>query len=81
MAFKEFSEEFEKLEVCHLGPDTLSPEDEGDASEEERKWEGTVCDGSWKKRVNAGGCRNFAGESRSGREFKMNRQNATCDRL
>ena len=62
MSFKDFSDEYEKLEICHLGPDTLQDPDEGDAADDERKWEGTVCDGSWKRRVNAGGCRNYAGE-------------------
>jgi len=60
MSYKDFSGEYEKLEICHLGPDTLAAVDN---DEEDTKWEGSVCDGSWKRRVNAGGCRNFAGEA------------------
>jgi hypothetical protein len=56
MAFNDFVRNFHKLEICLLTPGTLS-ESRG------RKWEVTTEDGSWMRRVNAGGCRNYLGES------------------
>ena len=53
MSFTDFSKEFQRLEICYLGPDTLV---EGDD-----KWEAKLMEGSWKKRVNAGGCANYKG--------------------
>ncbi|KAK2177398.1 hypothetical protein NP493_599g02062 [Ridgeia piscesae] len=68
MSYKDFSGEYEKLEICHLGPDTLAAVDN---DEEDTKWEGSVCDGSWKRRVNAGGCRNFADTFWTNPQFRV----------
>jgi len=54
ISFPDFQREFTKLEICHLGPEYS----DGDASAKKR-WEMTPQNGSWRKRVNAGGCRNF----------------------
>jgi len=54
MSYTDFKDEFMRLEICYLGPDTL--EEEGAA--EVRKWEGTLHEGSWRRYVNAGGCAN-----------------------
>jgi len=53
MSFRDFVDNFQRLEICYLGPDSWS-EDE----ERPHKWEGTLFEGGWKRRVNAGGCRN-----------------------
>lgn len=56
MSYQDFIEAFHKLEICNLGPESPL-----DARKHKRKWEGTKLYGSWKKNVNAGGCRNFLG--------------------
>lgn len=56
MAYKDFVKNFEKLEICFLGPDSLAEKEE---KQGKRKWEGMLFEGSWRKRVNAGGCRNY----------------------
>jgi calpain len=53
ISFPDFFREFTKLEICHLGPDY------SDDTSPKRRWEMTAQNGSWRKRVNAGGCRNF----------------------
>lgn len=56
MSFEDWKNQFEKLEICNLGPDSL---DEEDASNGQIRWESTAEKGEWIPRVNAGGCRNF----------------------
>jgi len=51
MSYSDFSKNFKKLEICNLGP-TLE-----DNSTSHYKANNT--DGSWRKNVTAGGCRNF----------------------
>jgi len=47
--------------MCSLGPDSTS---EGMAEgDNKNKWESKQESGQWIRRVNAGGCRNFLGES------------------
>ncbi|XP_067682786.1 calpain-9-like isoform X2 [Haliotis asinina] len=55
MAFQDFKENFTKLEICNLGPDSLDEADLGN----KKKWEVNVQHADWKRRVNAGGCRNY----------------------
>ncbi|XP_049633518.1 LOW QUALITY PROTEIN: calpain-9-like [Suncus etruscus] len=52
MAFKDFKNHFDKVDICNLTPDAL----EEDAL---HKWEVTVHQGSWVRGSTAGGCRNF----------------------
>jgi len=52
---------FQRLDICYLGPDSLSD----DGMSGRMKWEGTLFEGSWRRRVNAGGCRNYPGLSSS----------------
>lgn len=59
MSFEDWSTEFQRLEICYLGPDTLLDEDEGELADSVGKWEGNLNIGSWRRRVNAGGCRNY----------------------
>jgi len=56
MSFQDFSKNFQKVEICNLGPDSVIE----DVSNK-KTWEQTLNEGCWKKRVNAGGCRNFLG--------------------
>ena len=56
MSFQDWSSNFQKLEICHLGVDDL---DDPLDREKGRHFEATMSEGSWIKRVNAGGCRNF----------------------
>lgn len=55
MSYPDFTRNFHKLEICLLTPGTL-------CEERGRRWELTSEDGSWKQRVNAGGCRNYLSE-------------------
>ena len=61
MAFNDWATNFGRLEICYLGRDSLASGDEVDeeSAAEIYKWEGTLLEGSWKSRVNAGGCANF----------------------
>jgi len=52
MSYNDFIANYQKVEICNLGPDSL-------LVDHKRKWECTMHDGSWKAKVNAGGCRNF----------------------
>jgi hypothetical protein len=55
MSIDDYSENFTKLEICHLGP-------EYDDGKTARKcWERRMERGSWKKNVSAGGCHNNKG--------------------
>jgi len=54
MSFRDFTDNFQRLDICYLGPDSLS-HDKADRV----KWEGTLFEGSWRRHVNAGGCRNY----------------------
>ncbi|KAL5008174.1 hypothetical protein ScPMuIL_013755 [Solemya velum] len=56
MSFKDWSNNFEKLEICNLSPDAL---DEGDDPSGKKRWETKSESGEWIPRVNAGGCRNY----------------------
>ena len=51
---------YQKMEICNLSADSLT-----DASASKKRWEMTASDGCWKKRVNAGGCRNYLGRQYS----------------
>ena len=56
MSYQDFVKNYQKLEICNLGADSLT-----DMSSADKRWEMTANDGCWKKRVNAGGCRNYLG--------------------
>ncbi|ESO90128.1 hypothetical protein LOTGIDRAFT_124076 [Lottia gigantea] len=56
MSFKDFISNFEKLEICNLGPDSMV----GEGGEDEQKCFSAISEhGGWSRRVNAGGCRNY----------------------
>ena len=58
MSCEDWQKNFQKLEICNLGPDSL---DEEEASQGKKRWEVTAHVGEWIPRVNAGGCRNYLG--------------------
>ncbi|XP_073792402.1 calpain-8 isoform X1 [Danio rerio] len=51
MAYSDFIQQFSKLEICNLTPDTLS-------SEEVNRWSYSQFEGNWRVGSTAGGCRN-----------------------
>lgn len=60
MSYQDFSSNFQKLEICNLGPDEHTAED--DEGEERKRWAVTSENGAWTSRVSAGGCRNYLGK-------------------
>jgi calpain, invertebrate len=56
MSYKDFVSNFDRLEICYLGPDSLVKDEELKGT---RKWESCSFDGAWHRRINAGGCRNY----------------------
>ena len=70
MSFTDFTKNFQKLEICNLGPDSMSSSSittidsidfENAPSSTKKSWEQSNQLGSWKRHVNAGGCRNYLG--------------------
>ena len=59
MSYEDFVRNFDQLEICYLGPDSV---EDLDLQSEEAKWEGCLFEDGWRRRVNAGGCRNYIGE-------------------
>ena len=57
MSFQDFTSNFQKVEICNLGPESIT-----EGTSNKKRWEATKLEGSWKKRVNAGGCRNYLGQ-------------------
>ncbi|XP_034837477.1 calpain-A isoform X5 [Maniola hyperantus] len=57
MAFKDFCSNFDRVEICNLNPDSLDPEECPEGCT--KKWEMSVFEGEWVRRVTAGGCRNY----------------------
>jgi len=67
MSFQDFTDNFQKLEICNLGPDSL---DEGDLADKKR-WECHKTHAGWVKRVSAGGCRNYLETFWTNPQFRM----------
>nr|XP_033793891.1 calpain-9 isoform X2 [Geotrypetes seraphini] len=65
MTFEDFSEYFDKVEICNLTPDALD-------DNTKRKWEVTVHEGSWVRGSTAGGCRNFLETFWTNPQIKLN---------
>ena len=57
ISFQDFKHNFKSLEICNLGPDSLTSDSLG--GKQKHRWEMCVENGRWKKRVSAGGCWNF----------------------
>ncbi|XP_029654544.1 calpain-2 catalytic subunit-like [Octopus sinensis] len=58
MSYKEWLANFTRVQICHLGPDSLTMEDSAKFSW--KSWNATIEHSAWVRRVNAGGCRNYA---------------------
>ncbi len=58
MCYDDFVREFEKLEMCALGPQSLETEEGG----KNVAFQMTIEHGGWQPGVSAGGCRNFLGK-------------------
>jgi calpain, invertebrate len=58
MSFEDFVKNFTKLEVCHLGLESLGDPTMTMSKKKKTRWESVTHHGAWKKNVNAGGCRN-----------------------
>ena len=54
MSFEDFFKYFDKLEICHLGPDSARK-----GGGQANNWEGRTEKGAWVRGSSAGGCRNF----------------------
>lgn len=52
MSFQDFTKNFQKVEICHLGVEGMDDDGKG-------FWKASNLEGAWHKRVNAGGCRNY----------------------
>ncbi|XP_055839215.1 calpain-A isoform X2 [Episyrphus balteatus] len=56
MSFQDFLNNFDRVEICNLSPDSLTDEEQHNGK---RKWETSMFEGEWTAGVTAGGCRNF----------------------
>lgn len=56
MSYSDFTKYFNKLEICHLSPES---DLENKAGKPKTKWEMCLENAEWQKNVTAGGCRNF----------------------
>ncbi|MFH4983962.1 hypothetical protein AB6A40_010671 [Gnathostoma spinigerum] len=61
MSFQDFAINFDKIEICNLGPaemDKIATDSSGLTAED--SWATYVYESSWEKGHTAGGCRNYA---------------------
>jgi calpain, invertebrate len=70
MSYPDFIKNFEKLEICYLGPQSMSGEELKGSSK--RRWEMCVETGAWKRKLNAGGCRNYLNTFWTNPQFRVN---------
>ncbi|XP_054736946.1 calpain-A [Anastrepha obliqua] len=56
MSFQDFLNQFDRVEICNLSPDSLTEEQQISGK---RKWEMSMFEGEWTLGTTAGGCRNF----------------------
>jgi len=59
MTFSDFQKNFQRLEICYLGPDSAVEGLDEETVEGLHKWEATLMEGNWRRNVNAGGCKNY----------------------
>ena len=58
MSFQDFVNNFESMEICHISLHDVGGEHDND-KEKKVSWEDQLMEGEWRRRVNAGGCRNY----------------------
>lgn len=82
MSFQDFMREFEKLEICNLGPEVMGEIEQmtGVAPvTSDLTWNVGVHDGSWIANQTAGGCRNFINTFADNPQFVISLQDADPD--
>ena len=60
MSFRDFSANFQRLEICNLDADDVT-----DFNDDDVTFQCQQLHGAWKKNVNAGGCRNFMSKNKT----------------
>uniref|UniRef100_A0A8C1H3D2 calpain-2 n=1 Tax=Cyprinus carpio carpio TaxID=630221 RepID=A0A8C1H3D2_CYPCA len=74
MAYSDFIQQFSRLEICNLTPDTLSSEDVS-------RWNYNQFEGDWKVGATAGGCRNNSATFCSNPQFVIKLEEEDDDPL
>jgi calpain len=59
MTFRDFLQYFDRVEICHLCPDSLGLDDRGLNTQKRKNWKITTFEGEWTRGISAGGCRNY----------------------
>ncbi|XP_066574926.1 calpain-1 catalytic subunit [Amia ocellicauda] len=72
MSFSDFLQEFTRLEICNLTPDTLK-------CPNIRKWNTALYTGEWRRGSTAGGCRNFPATFWINPQFKVALKHSDSD--
>lgn len=59
LSFKDWKENFTRLEICNLTPEPLHEEGTGSKfGKQVKHWEAVMFEGTWVRGISAGGCRN-----------------------